>query len=104
MRYIEWIIIISGWTIGNIIFNNFEKHLHWSRRILKLILILIFLYIADLFFGRIVIYSILALMLIGIILLHFYWFPKKGINGITAEPYNKYLKLINKIKKNLLIK
>ena len=35
---------------------------------------------------------------VGISILHFCWFPKKGINGITAEPYEEYLKLINKEK------
>lgn len=98
MKSIDLIIIISGWIIGNIIFNNFGKHLSWIRRISKLILITAFLYVIDYLFGRIWIYIALGIMLIGMILLHFYWLPKKGINGLTAEPYDKYLKLINKIK------
>ncbi len=98
MKLIDFIIIISGWVIGNMIFNNFEKHLHWTRRTLKLIFILIFLYLINLLFGRIAIYITLIIILIGIIILHFYWFQKKGINPITAEPRDKYLKLIKKMK------
>jgi len=39
-------------------------------------------------------------MAIGMGILHLYWFPKKGINGITAELYDEYLKLINKEKRH----
>ena len=98
MNYIELTIIILGWLIGNIIFNNFEKHVPRAKRIFKLAIILILIYIIDLFFGRIPVYSILALMLAGMIYLHFYFFKKKGINPIIAEPHEKYMKIIRKMK------
>ncbi|MHA2131927.1 MAG: hypothetical protein ACW99L_18315 [Promethearchaeota archaeon] len=41
----------------------------------------------------------MTLLTIGQIILHAWYFPKHGINGITAEPYEMYLELIGKMKK-----
>ena len=97
MQLLDLIIIISGWGIGNLIFNNFEKHLPWWRRIAKIVIIVGVLFLIGLI-GRIWIYVSLGIMALGIAILHGYWFPKHGINGITAEPYEEYLKLIRKNK------
>lgn len=40
------------------------------------------------------VYSVLALLLIGVLNVHLVWLPKHGINGWTAEPYDKYLELM----------
>lgn len=37
-------------------------------------------------------------MTLGQIYLHGWYFPKHGINGLTAEPYDKYLEVIEKMK------
>ena len=37
-------------------------------------------------------------MTIGQVVLHGWYFPKQGINGLTAEPYDKYLETIEKMK------
>lgn len=102
MLLIDYIIVPAGWIIGNIIFNNFEKHLPWYRRFIKLVITTSVLYAIGYFFGRIALYSVLAAMAIGMIILHAWWFPKNGVNGITAEPYFRYLNLINKMKSGKL--
>lgn len=100
MLIIDYIIIPAGWILGNIIFNNFEKHLPWHRRLVKLVLTTGILYIVGYFFGRVVLYSVLASMAVGMVILHAWWFPKNGVNGLTAEPYFRYLMLINRMKGN----
>jgi hypothetical protein len=40
------------------------------------------------------------LMTIGQMYLHGWYFPKHGINGVTAEPHDKYLEVIAKMKGN----
>jgi hypothetical protein len=35
---------------------------------------------------------------VGQIVLQGWWFPRHGINGLSAEPYDKYLALINEVK------
>ena len=98
MLRIDYIIVLAGWLAGNIIFNNFEKHLSIYRRLFKFVITVAALYLIGYFLGRVALYSVLALMVIGMIILHGIWFPKYGINGLTAEPYDKYLKFIQKIK------
>ena len=97
MKWVDFSIIVIGWGFGNIFFNNFEKHIPWWKRLIKLILIVAVLYFIGLI-GRLWIYIALGAMATGMGILHLYWFPKKGINGITAEPYDEDLKLINKEK------
>ena len=100
MIIIDYIIVPAGWILGNIIFNNFEKHLPWHKRFIKLFLTTGILYVIGYFFGRVPLYSMLSLMVIGMIVLHAWWFPKNGINGLTAEPYFRYLRFVNRMKSN----
>ncbi|MCE9646787.1 MAG: hypothetical protein K8S20_12375 [Chloroflexi bacterium] len=81
-----------------IVFNNFEKHLPTTRRISKLFVVIGILAMIGLLFGRYVFWGVIALMTIGQIVLHGWYFPKEGINGLTAEPYDKYLATIQKLK------
>ena len=79
-------------------FNNFEKHLPIQRRITKLFVVVGVLAIIGILFGRFAFWGLITLMTIGQIYLHGWYFPKHGINGLTAEPYDKYLETIEKMK------
>ena len=79
-------------------FNNFEKHLPLKRRVIKLFVVVSILGILGILFGRYVFWGIISLMTIGQIYLHGWYFPRYGINGLTAEPYEKYLEVIEKMK------
>jgi len=81
-------------------FNNFEKHLPVGRRVVKLFTVISILAITGMLFGKHVFWSFIALMTLGQIYLHGWYFPKQGINGLTAEPYDKYLEVIEKMKGN----
>jgi hypothetical protein len=98
MMTIDYIIVPVGWILGNIIFNNFEKHLPLYKRFIKFVLTVGVLYIIGYFLGRIALYSVLILMSMGMVMLHAWWFPKNGINGLTAQPYFRYLRFIDKMK------
>lgn len=97
--FLDTCIIVAGWIIGNAVFNNFEKHLSWVRRFTKLICIVLVLLGIEIFAGRVAMYSTVGVMMLGMTALHGYWFPKHGINGRTAEPYDKYLALVKKTRK-----
>ena len=71
-----------------IVFNNFEKHLPFKRRIAKLLVVVGVLAVLGILFGRYVFWGIITLMTLGQIYLHGWYFPKHGINGLTAEPYD----------------
>jgi phosphoglycerol transferase MdoB-like AlkP superfamily enzyme len=83
-----------------VVFNNFEKHLPMKRRVLKLFIVVATLAIIGLLFSRYAFWGVITLMTIGQVVLHGWYFPKKGINGLTAEPYDKYLATIQEMKSN----
>lgn len=82
-----------------VVFNNFEKHLPMQRRLTKLLIVNGVLAVIDILFGRIVFWSVITLMTLGQIYLHGWYFPKRGINGLTAEPHDKYLQVIEEMKR-----
>ena len=95
----ELLIVLTIASIAYfIVFNKFEKHSPISRRILKLFLVVGTLTIIGILFSRYAFWSVIALMTIGQIILHGWYFPKKGINGLTAEPYDRYLEVIEEMK------
>ena len=83
-----------------VIFNNFEKHLPIARRVIKLLVVVSILAILGILFSRYAFWGMIALMTIGQVYLHGWYFPKHGINGLTAEPHDKYLEVIAKMKGN----
>ena len=79
-------------------FNNFEKHIPIQHRVTKLFVVIGVLAIIGILFGRFAFWGLITLMTVGQIYLHGWYFPKHGINGLTAEPYDKYLETIEKMK------
>jgi len=92
------IVLVVAIVAYFLVFNNFEKHLPVTRRILKLGIVVGTLVILGVLFGWYVYWGVIAIMTIGQIVLHGWYFPKKGINGLTAEPYDQYLATIQTMK------
>lgn len=82
-----------------VVFNNFEKHLPIQRRLTKLLIVNGVLAGIGILFGRVAFWSVITLMTLGQIYLHGWYFPKRGINGLTAEPYDTYLQVIEEMKR-----
>jgi hypothetical protein len=81
-----------------LVFNNFEKHLPAKRRVAKLFVVIGILAMIGILFGRYAFWGVITLMTMGQVILHAWYFPKQGINGWTAEPYDRYLATIQKLK------
>jgi hypothetical protein len=96
--WVDILFAIGGCVIGNIVFNNFERHLPLYRRIAKYAILFAVLALIGLLLGRIAFWSVIGLMAIGQTVLHAWWFPRNGINGLTAEPHERYLELIGRMK------
>jgi len=92
------IVLVIAIVAYFLVFNNFEKHSPVTRRILKLGIVVGTLVILGVLFGRYVYWGVIVIMTIGQIVLHGWYFPKKGINGLTAEPYDQYLATIQTMK------
>ena len=99
---ISFVEILIVFTIASIayffVFNNFEKHLPIQRRVTKLFVVVGVLAIIGILLGRFAFWGLITLMTVGQIYLHGWYFPKHGINGLTAEPYDKYLETIERMK------
>jgi len=101
VSYAEILIVLTIASLAYfVVFNNFEKHLPIKRRGVKLFLVIAILAAIGILFSRYAFWVVIALMTIGQVYLHGWYFPKHGINGLTAEPYDKYLEVIAKMKGN----
>lgn len=81
-----------------VVFKKFEKHVPMRRRIVKLLIVVGVLSIIGIVFSRYAFWGMIGLMTIGQIYVHGVYFPKHGVNGWTAEPYDKYLELTERMK------
>lgn len=104
MPAVSWMEVLIVLTIASfayfVAFNNFEKHLPLQRRVTKLFMVVGILAVIGILFGRYAFWGMIALMTIGQVYLHGWYFPKQGINGLTAEPHDKYLEVIERMKGN----
>ncbi len=95
----EIIIVLTISSLAYfVVFNKFEKHVPMQKRITKLIILVSVLAIIGVLFSRFAFWSVIALMTIGQVYVHGIYFPKHGVNGWTAEPYDKYLELTERMK------
>jgi hypothetical protein len=82
-------------ALGNILMGHFEEKTPLWRRVLKFFVLMgIFIWV-DAQFGRTAFYWALGLSCtVPVLIVHAWWLPKKkGINGWTAEPKEKYYAL-----------
>ncbi len=97
----EIIIVLTIASLAYfVVFNKFEKHVPVKRRIIKLVILIGMLAIIGTLFSRFAFWGMIALMTVGQVYLHGVYFPKHGVNGWTAEPYDKYLELTERMKGN----
>ena len=98
---VEILIVLTIASLAYfVVFNNFEKHLPIERRVIKLLVVIGVLAAIGIFLSRYAFWGVIGLMTIGQVYLHGWYFPKHGINGLTAEPHEKYLEVIAKMKGN----
>jgi hypothetical protein len=87
-------VVMSIFAVGSVLFGRFEQHKSRGRRLLKQLVVLTIVLLLEVTAGRVWAFGVLALPLFGAAYVHLVWLPKRGINGWTAEPYDKYLTLV----------
>lgn len=87
-------VVMSMFAAGNILFGHFEQHRPKWKRLFKMTVFLAVTVGLAVTAGRAWAYGVLALPLVAVVYIHMVWLPKHGINGWTAEPYDKYLELM----------
>jgi hypothetical protein len=88
------VAIVCGLTaFGSIFFGHFEEETPKWRRVLKLVAMNIITVALSALLGRPWAFGFLGLMLAAVVVVHGWWLPKNGINGLTGEPKEKYYEL-----------
>ncbi len=88
------IAVITGiFAFGQIFFGHFEKYAPKWKKVLKVVMFIALACVISALFGRIWFFVLLAVLGAAVIVIHAWWLPKKGINGLTAEPKEKYYAL-----------
>jgi hypothetical protein len=95
-RWFDVAVIMSIFAIGVVIFGRFEMHKPWWRRVLKqVVFVALIVWLAETM-GRAWAYGFVGLIAVAVAVVHLWWLPKHGINGLTAEPYDEYLALVTR--------
>ena len=89
----EVAIIALIFAVGNIFFGHFEERTPKWRKLLKLLLFIGVSLLISYYAGRNWFHIFLGIMIIPVLIIHIWWLPKKGINGWTGEPKEKYYEL-----------
>ena len=88
--WFDFAMVSLIYALGNILMGHFEEHTPKWRRVLKYLLTIVIVISIVHFANRYIAYGLIGLMGVFGIYVHGFALPKKGINGWTAEPKEKY--------------
>lgn len=87
-------IVMTFFTLGHLFFGRFVEYQSRGRRLLKTLLGGAVLLGAGVWAGRVWMYALLGSIALGVLVVHGWWLPRKGVNGWTAEPRDRYYALM----------
>jgi hypothetical protein len=88
------VAVICGLTaVGTILLGHFEERTPKWRRVLKLLVFCGLSVAISATAGRAWFFIFLGALASGVVIIHAWWLPRKGINGWTAEPRDRYHQL-----------
>jgi hypothetical protein len=88
--WFEVAVVMSMFAFGNILFGHFEERTPKWRRVLKVVLLTGLIAGLSAFVGRVWAFGLLTVLLVLVLYVHAVLLPKRGINGWTGEPKEKY--------------
>jgi uncharacterized membrane protein YfcA len=91
--WFEVAVVSTITAVGSIYFGHFEEHTPRWRRVIKLLFFILLTTALSATVGRTWSFSFLGAMLLIVVYVHAIWLPRKGINGLTGEPRDKYYEL-----------
>lgn len=80
--------------LGHLSLGRFEEHRPRWRRVLKSLLGVALVVGTTAWAGRGWTYALLAVIAMGVLVVHGWWLPRNGVNGWTGEPRERYYELI----------
>jgi hypothetical protein len=94
--WLDVAVVMTIFAVGNILFGHFEQHRPPWRRLLKVVVVLGVTVTLAATLGRAWAYGVLALPLAAAAWVHLVWLPRRGVNGFTGEPRDRYLELVGR--------
>ena len=91
--WFEIAVISSIFAVGNILFGHFEAGIPKWKRIAKYCLLVSVAVLISKTAGRFWFFVFLGVLLTFPLIIHVWWLPRKGINGWTGNPKDKYYEL-----------
>lgn len=87
-------IATSALTLGHLVFGRFGEHLSPWRRFFKAVMGIGIIVGTAVFAGREWSYVLYAVIGVALVVIHGWWLPRNGVNGLTAEPRDRYYELV----------
>ena len=87
-------IVMTFLMLGHLCFGRSVEYQSRWRRLLKSLVGVAVLVGASVWAGRVWIYALLGLIAAVVLIVHGWWLPRKGVNGWTAEPRDRYYALM----------
>jgi hypothetical protein len=87
-------VVTTVFMLGHLCFGRFVEYQSRARRLLKSLAGLVLLVGTSAWAGRTWMYVLLAAIVVGVLVVHGWWLPRKGVNGWTAEPRDRYYALM----------
>ncbi len=79
-------LILFVFAIGNIFFGHFEMHTPKRKRVAKVLFFSALAAGLSAAFGHAAVFALLGLALVFVVMIHAWYLPRHGINGLTGEP------------------
>ncbi|WP_338768209.1 hypothetical protein WAF17_07340 [Bernardetia sp. ABR2-2B] len=86
-------IVSTTIALGHILLGHFEERTSRWKKLTKYIFILVVVISLSYFFGQKIALISYSLLYIPVLYIHLIDLPKKGINGWTGKPKEKYYEL-----------
>ena len=80
--------------LGHLYFGRFEEHRPRWRRLLKSVLLVAAVVGITAWWGRGWMFVFLCVGSLAVLAIHGWWLPRRGVNGWTAEPRDRYYALL----------
>ncbi|HEY2294383.1 MAG TPA: hypothetical protein VGM86_27095 [Thermoanaerobaculia bacterium] len=87
-------IVMTFFMLGHLGLGRFVEYQPRGRRLLKTLLGVAVLVGIGVWAGRVWMYTLLGLIVLGVLIVHGWLLPRKGVNGWTAEPRDRYYALL----------
>jgi O-antigen/teichoic acid export membrane protein len=95
---LDVLVFSAGWLLAQALFSGYEQHVPLAKRLAKFVVLLLAFVAVRAIAGRTAFYVLLGAMTAAIAVLHGYWFHRRhGVHWRTAEPRDRYFKLIGAI-------